>query len=60
VTDTHELDDFDEKCAALTKRIDAGEIPSTLQLARALDLPHGYVAAALALAAIEFLRGRRH
>ena len=49
---------FEERCDELAKRIDAGEVPSTLQLARALDLPLSYVNSAVALATIEFFRGR--
>jgi hypothetical protein len=54
--------DFEEKCAALTKRIDAGDVPSTIQLARALELPLSYVEAAITIATVEFVKsnvGRR-
>jgi hypothetical protein len=47
---------FDEKCDALMKRIDSGEVPSTLQLARTLELPLSYVEAAVAISIIDFIR----
>lgn len=62
MTDTHDLS-FDEKCDALARKIDKGDVPSPLALARALELPLSYVNSAIAIATIEFVKrnvGRSH
>jgi hypothetical protein len=54
---------FEEKCDAMARQIDKGEVPSPLALARALDLPLKFVEGAIAHASIEFFRqagGRKH
>jgi hypothetical protein len=62
--DAHDREpSFEERCDALSKRIDSGQVPSSLQIARALDLPLTYVETAIAHAAVGFFRyasGRKH
>jgi hypothetical protein len=66
VTDTDTYDrelEFEARCDELTKRIDAGQIPTQLEISRALKLPLGYVAAAVAIATLEVVKSnsrRRH
>lgn len=46
-------DDFADRCEKLSKRIDAGFIPTDEEIADALGLPVQFVAAAIALQGLQ-------
>jgi hypothetical protein len=48
--------DFESRCDELVKRVDAGQTPTQLEISRALALPLSYVAAAIAISTIEFVK----